>query len=450
MADASTKQTAAEILSAQAEKGKIDGDIVAVRVAGKVVDLHTPIDPALPLEVVRTSEPDGLRVIRHSSAHVLADAVQRLFPGTQVTIGPAIDDGFYYDFDRPDGPFTDEDLRKIEQEMARIVKQNSPFKRITVGRDEALAKFRDQGEHFKVEIIEGVPKDEELSFYVHGEKGKEWTDFCEGPHVPRTGLLKAVKLTSVAGAYWRGDEKNKMLQRIYGTAFASREALDEHVRLVEEAKKRDHRKVGKELELFMFHEYAPAMPFWLPRGTRDHEQASTSPRAFRLRSCKVTTRSPPRRSSTGGFSRRAVTSRTTPRTCTSRRPRMRSARCERGVREEARRGHRKSAPPGYQAFIDCREIERALGLFAKADELPEPLFDLRAHAPQLSRAPDAPRRFRASAPARARRGGPRPRARPFVFSQDDAHIFCTEENQAGEMEAFLKAFYAHLRALRLS
>jgi threonyl-tRNA synthetase len=202
----------------------------------------------------------------------MADAVQRLFPGTKVTIGPAIEDGFYYDFDRPDGHFTDEDLAKIEKEMFAIINKNSPFRREVVQRDEVIDLFRKMGETYKVEIIERTPKDEALTVYKHGEPGHEWLDFCEGPHVPSTGKLAAIKLTSVAGAYWRGDERNPMLQRIYGTAFPSKEALAEHLRLLEEAKKRDHRRLGKELELFMFHEYAPAMPFFLPRGAFVYEK----------------------------------------------------------------------------------------------------------------------------------------------------------------------------------
>jgi threonyl-tRNA synthetase len=250
-----------------AREGKLAKDVVAVRVGGKIRDLMTPVDADAPLEPIRESDPDGVTVIRHSTAHVMADAVQRLFPGTKVTIGPSIEDGFYYDFDRPSGAFTDEDLAKIEQVMLEIIKKDTPFRREEIGRDDAIALFRGMGESFKVEIIEGTPKDEVLTLYRHGEAGKdEWVDFCEGPHVPSTGMLRAIKLLSVAGAYWRGDERNPMLQRIYGTAFASRDALKEHLRLLEEAKKRDHRKLGKELDLFMFHEYAPAMPFFLPRG----------------------------------------------------------------------------------------------------------------------------------------------------------------------------------------
>ncbi len=255
-------KTGKEILAA---KGLLK-DAVALSVDGKVVDLHTPIAEDAAFEVVTTQDPRGLAVIRHSSAHVMADAVQRLYPGTKVTIGPAIDDGFYYDFKKPEGTFSEDDLAKIEKAMLEIIGKKGPFKRVAVSRDEALQKFRDMGESFKVEIIESIPAGEEISLYFHGEEGKQWVDVCEGPHVPNAGFLKAIKLTSVAGAYWRGNEKNPMLQRIYGTAFPSKEALEEHLRLNDEAKARDHRKLGKELDLFMFDPVAPAMPFFLPKG----------------------------------------------------------------------------------------------------------------------------------------------------------------------------------------
>ncbi len=241
-------------------------DVVAIRVDGRIIDLHTPTDPSAKYEVVRAESPDGLRVIRHSTAHVMADAVQRLFPGTKVTIGPAIDDGFYYDFDKPGGGFSDDDLVAIEKTMRDLIAKDSPFRREVVTRGEALALFEKMGETFKLEIIRTVPEGEEISLYRHGAGSETWVDFCEGPHVPSTGKLGVVKLTSVAGAYWRGDERNPMLQRIYGTAFATQDALDEHLRLLEEAKARDHRKLGRELELFMFDPVAPAMPFFLPRG----------------------------------------------------------------------------------------------------------------------------------------------------------------------------------------
>jgi threonyl-tRNA synthetase len=246
--------------------GKLDPDVIAVRIGDRTVDLHTPVDENAPMTPVRSTEKLGLDVIRHSTAHVMADAVQRLFPGTKVTIGPAIEDGFYYDFDKPGGGFTEDDLRKIEGTMLGVIKRDSPFRREVVTRDEAVKMFTAMGETFKVEIIKAIPEGEEISLYKHGAAGEEWVDVCEGPHVPSTGWLKAVKLTHVAGAYWRGDERNPMLQRIYGTAFPSKEALEEHLRLVEEAKNRDHRKLGKELDLIMFDGHAPAMPFFLPKG----------------------------------------------------------------------------------------------------------------------------------------------------------------------------------------
>jgi len=250
-----------------AREGRLQDDVIAVRAEnGRVIDLMTPVDPGTKLEPIRETDPEGLAVIRHSTAHVMADAVQRLFPGTQVTIGPAIEDGFYYDFYKPDAPFTDEDLARIEQAMLEVIGKNTPFRREIISRDEAIRLFESMGEKFKLEIIRSVPEDEELTLYRHGEPDNEWVDFCEGPHVPSTGKLRAVKLTSVAGAYWRGDERNPVLQRIYGTAFPSKKALEEHLRLLEEAKARDHRKLGKELELFIFDEHAPAMPFFLPRG----------------------------------------------------------------------------------------------------------------------------------------------------------------------------------------
>ena len=258
------RKTPREILSAS---GKLDKNVIAVRLRGRTVDLHTPVDASEgELQPIRETDAEGLAVIRHSTAHVMADAVQRLFPGTKVTIGPAIDDGFYYDFDKAGGGFTEDDLRRVEQAMLEVIAKDSPFRRVVVTRDEAKRMFSAMGETYKVEIIDAIPPDEEVSLYKHGSAPREWVDVCEGPHVPSTGYLKAVKLTHVAGAYWRGDERNPMLQRIYGTAFPSPEALSEHLRLIALAKERDHRKLGKELDLFMFDEVAPAMPFFLPRG----------------------------------------------------------------------------------------------------------------------------------------------------------------------------------------
>jgi threonyl-tRNA synthetase len=245
-----------------------DHSIIGAKVGDRTYDLATPFVLAEGAKAtpVRASDPAGLAIVRHSTAHVMADAVQRLFPGTKVTFGPATQHGFYYDFDKQGGPFTEEDLAKIEAKMREIVAAGAPFRRASVSRDEARALFEKMGETYKREHIENIPAGEEISLYFHGDGTSEWVDLCEGPHVPNTKFLAAVKLTSVAGAYWRGDERNPMLQRIYGTAFPSQKEMDAHMKLLAEAKERDHRKLGKELELFMMHEYAPAMPFFLPRG----------------------------------------------------------------------------------------------------------------------------------------------------------------------------------------
>lgn len=242
--------------------------IVGAKVNGKVLDVHTPFahTPDTKIELVSAGDPDGLRIIRHSTAHIMADAVQRLFPGTKVTIGPATASGFYYDFDKSTGPFTDEDLATIEAKMREIIAADRAFTREVVSREQAHELFAKMGETYKRELIDAIPAGEEISLYRHNDENCAWVDLCEGPHVPKTGAIGAVKLVSVAGAYWRGDERNPMLQRIYGTAFPTQAELEEHLKLLAEAKERDHRKLGKELDLFMFHEYAPAMPFLLPRG----------------------------------------------------------------------------------------------------------------------------------------------------------------------------------------
>ena len=204
---------------------------------------------------------DELRAIRHTASHVLAQAVKRLYPETKLAIGPAIDDGFYYDFDR-EGGFTPDDLEKLEAEMKKIVKENLALKPFVLPRDEAIKFMQEKGEPYKVELIEDLPEGEEISFYDQGE----FVDLCAGPHLMSTKGIKAFKLTSIAGAYWRGSEKNKMLTRIYGTAFAKKEDLESYLTMMEEAKKRDHRKLGKELGLFMFAEEGPGFPFFLPKG----------------------------------------------------------------------------------------------------------------------------------------------------------------------------------------
>jgi len=236
-------------------------DAIAGKVDGKVVDVYASVPDGAKVEIVTPKSEAGLDTIRHSTAHLMAMAVQELFPGTQVTIGPVIENGFYYDF-ATDRPFSDDDLRRIEEKMAEIVKRDLPIRREEWSRDEAVRVFGDVGEKYKVEIIQSIPGNETLSVYRQGE----WFDLCRGPHVPSTGRLGAFKLTHVAGAYWRGDERNQMLQRIYGTAWADKEQLDAYVKQQEEARARDHRKLGRELGLIYFSHFAPAMPNFLPKG----------------------------------------------------------------------------------------------------------------------------------------------------------------------------------------
>jgi threonyl-tRNA synthetase len=235
---------------------------LAGKVDGKLVDLSRIIDRDARVEIITEKSPDALEVIRHSTAHLLAQAVQRLYPGTQVTIGPVIEDGFYYDFAPKDDPFKPEDLPAIEAEMKKIAKSAEPLTRSVKSRDEAVKFFRSIGEDYKAEIIESIPANEELSLYTQGE----FTDLCRGPHVPDTGRLKSFKLMKTAGAYWRGDSDNAMLSRIYGTAWLNDKDLKAYLTRIEEAEKRDHRKLGKQLDLFHMQEEAPGMAFWHPRG----------------------------------------------------------------------------------------------------------------------------------------------------------------------------------------
>jgi threonyl-tRNA synthetase len=250
-------------------------DAIAGKVNGKIVDVYAPVPAGARIEIVTPKSADGLDTIRHSTAHLMAMAVQELFPGTQVTIGPVIENGFFYDFGT-ERPFADEDLRRIEEKMQEIVKRDLPIRREEWSRDEAVDLFDKLGEKFKVEIIRDIPGDQVLSIYRQGE----WFDLCRGPHVPSTGRLGAFKLLSVAGAYWRGDERNAMLQRIYGTAWADQKELDEHLKRIEEARARDHRKLGKELELIHFSHFAPAMPIFLPKGTVIYNELIDFVRAF--------------------------------------------------------------------------------------------------------------------------------------------------------------------------
>ncbi|MBX2883617.1 MAG: threonine--tRNA ligase [Granulosicoccus sp.] len=230
-------------------------------VDGQLVDASHQIQSDSQLSVITGKSEESLALIRHSTAHLMAQAVKQLFPSAKVSIGPVIDDGFYYDFDY-ERSFTPEDLVAIEQRMKELASQSIPIERATIERDEALALFRDMGENYKVEIIEDIPGNETLSLYRQGD----FTDLCRGPHVPHTGHLKAFKLTKLAGAYWRGDSSNTMLQRIYGTAFSSSKELKTYLHNLAEAEKRDHRKIGKQLDLFHLQDEAPGMVFWHPKG----------------------------------------------------------------------------------------------------------------------------------------------------------------------------------------
>ncbi|HPW68807.1 MAG TPA: threonine--tRNA ligase [Deltaproteobacteria bacterium] len=242
-----------------------DKRAVAARVGGRLVDLSAPLDEGQDIETVPADSDEGVHIIRHSAAHVMAEAVKQLFPDAKPTIGPATEDGFYYDFDR-EASFTPEDLEKIEQKMEELVKADLPFIRKDMSRQEAMAFFRERGEPYKVEIIQDMDDEVcDVSLYEQGS----FVDLCRGPHVPSTGYIKAFKLLSIAGAYWRGDEKNRMLQRIYGTAFGSPKELKNHLNFLEEAKKRDHRKLGRELDLFMFSDDAgPGLVIYMPKGGR--------------------------------------------------------------------------------------------------------------------------------------------------------------------------------------
>jgi len=250
-----TGRTVAESIGPRLAK-----DALAVKLAGQVLDLSRPLTDSGPFEVVTPKHADALELYRHSTAHLTANAVKRLFPGVKIGIGPAIESGYYYDFD-PGRPFTPEDLERIEAEMRKIVAEDNEIVRLDMPKSEAEKIFEAQGDPLKVEIVAGIP-DGTVSCY----RQADFIDLCRGPHVPSTGKLGVFKLTHAAGAYWKGDERNPMLQRIYGASFLSQKELDEHLARVEAAKARDHRKVGKELSLFVLHPWAPASPFFLPKG----------------------------------------------------------------------------------------------------------------------------------------------------------------------------------------
>jgi len=253
--------TGAEIAASIAKS--LAKQALAVEVDGALRDLDWPIATHARVRLITAKDPEALPLIRHDCAHVMAEAVQRLYPETQVTIGPAIENGFYYDFARPE-PFTPDDLERIEAEMAAIIKANRPFRRETVTRAEAHRRFAELGETFKHELLEAIPEAEPVTLYHQGE----WFDLCRGPHGPSTGRIGAFKLMKVAGAYWRGDAKNAQLQRIYGTAFATQQALDAYLHQLAEAERRDHRRLGREMGLFHIQEEATGSVFWHPKGWR--------------------------------------------------------------------------------------------------------------------------------------------------------------------------------------
>jgi len=236
---------------------------IALRINGKLEDLSAPIENDARVEIItQKDEEDALELIRHDAAHVLAEAVQTLFPGTQVTIGPTIENGFYYDFAR-EVPFTPDDLETIELKMHEIIDRDDPFIKEVWGRETAQKKFQEMGEIYKVKIIDGLPDDEDIKIYRQGQ----WFDLCRGPHQPSTGYVgKAFKLMKLAGAYWRGDSNNEMLQRVYGTAWRTDKELKAYLRMLEEAEKRDHRRIGREMNLFHQQEQATGSVFWHPKG----------------------------------------------------------------------------------------------------------------------------------------------------------------------------------------
>jgi len=235
---------------------------VAMALDGMLTDLSDPIERDAKIEFLTREDPRALELIRHDAAHVLAEAVQTLWPGTQVTIGPVIENGFYYDFFR-NQPFTPEDFGAIEKKMREIIARDKPFTKEVWTREAAKRVFRDKGELFKVELIDAIPDDQEIKIYKQGE----WFDLCRGPHMPSTGRIgSAFKLMKVAGAYWRGDSRNPMLTRIYGTAWGNQADLDAYLHRLEEAERRDHRRLGREMDLFHFQEDAPGAVFWHPKG----------------------------------------------------------------------------------------------------------------------------------------------------------------------------------------
>ena len=249
---------------ARSISNRLAKEAIAVKVNGQIRDLHAPIPQDAPVEILTFDDKEGREVFWHSSSHIMAQAVQELFPGTKLAIGPAIEEGWYYDFE-VEKPFSPEDLEKIEERMAEIIKEDAPYRCEVVSREEALKRYREMNADYKVEILEEDIEDDTVSFYHHSR----FQDLCRGPHIPRTGIVRAFKLTATSGAYWRGDETKRMLQRIYGVSYPKKSMLDDYLHRMEEAKKRDHRMLGKQLELFTINdEVGAGLVLWLPRGAR--------------------------------------------------------------------------------------------------------------------------------------------------------------------------------------
>lgn len=264
--DGSVKIYPKGVTSIEVASGISEGlarNVLAAKVNGEVRDAQRPIEEDSTLQLLTWNDPEGKSTFWHSSAHLLAEALEALYPGVKFGIGPAIENGFYYDIDLGDREFTAEDLAQVEKKMAELAKEKNLYKRIDIGKEEAISYFKKKGDEYKLDLLEGLD-DGSITFYEQGN----FVDLCRGPHIPNTGFIKAVKLTNIAGAYWRGDEKNKQLTRIYGISFPKQKELTEYLELLEEAKKRDHRKLGKELELFAFSEkVGMGLPLWLPKGT---------------------------------------------------------------------------------------------------------------------------------------------------------------------------------------
>jgi threonyl-tRNA synthetase len=371
---------------------------VLARYNGQLVDLSTPLKEDGKLEVLTNKAPEALETIRHDAAHVVASVVQSLFPGTQVTIGPTIEDGFYYDFSR-EKPFTPEDLARIEEAANTELQKDLPFVRTEVSADEAIRLFQGKGETFKVEIIRDIVARgaQTLSLYRHGD----WVDFCLGPHGPSTGKIGVIKLLSSSGAYWRGDHRNPMLQRIYGTAFFDKKALQEWLTRQEEAKKRDHRKLGKELDLFHFHPFSPGAAFWTPKGTVLYQLLASRMLAW---------------THAAGYQEVKT-------------PLLYS----KGLWEMS--GHWGKYRENMFLVLDTETGEHDFGLKPMNCPSHNLLYGFKKHSYR-----DLPLRFSTQDPlhrneASGSLGG---LTRVRQFSQDDAHIYCTEAQVADEVKRFIQ------------